>query len=439
VSVSRVGMLNKQFNMAFNPAPKLMEVPAPAFIHLDQKAAKIQHLQYVEHERQLIAEQENVLKQKQRGELDDSWAVRTAQRYPTHARIEAAHSKLAREMMCDASPLRSELRVRAAVREQTGGSQCAMVTKEFPTEYRSQTAIELAMRHKAQNEDKLGPQPGMPKATMGHSVLRSHMQARLAIARDGFTASTAKYEPAREANACQTPKRLDILSQLQSLCTGVDKLNLAGLYAAFRALVRDTGIEEYKHVDHDSQRLCKIDFCRAVVKAKLAPTMAFSAVLFDSFSKRSNSERCIGGMDPQAFVAGWAPLGRKGGLDALDGHVEWLYAQFATQHESDKALAFGGLVQLVSWVYDLIGWNVDASGRDSVHLWDLVEADDDGVTLVQLQKGVRLLTLREKVTAAAEALWERVEGLQSEALKGDPRSVQEHMNWLQAGITTGVL
>ena len=375
-SVARVSLLNKHFNMAFNPAPKLMEAPQPAFVHLNFQAARISHAQHEEHERQLVAEQDLIFKAKQRGELDDSWKVRTSQRYPTFSRADEARSKMNREMLLDASPFRSELRVRAAIREQTGGKQCAIVTTEFPAEYRSQQSIELAMRQKSQYVDKLGPQPGLPKADMGHPIIRSNMQARLAVARDSFNANTVKYEPAREKNDCQTPKRLDVLSELQSLCPGVDKLNLAGLYQAFRALARDTGIEEYKHVDNDSQRLNRIDFCRAILAAQLTPTMQFAGVLYEMFNKRSSSGRCVGGMDAQAFVAGWAVLGRQGNYgentEALNGHVEWFYGQFASQSESEKVLAFNGLVQLISWVYDLCGWDINAAGRDALQLWDLV-------------------------------------------------------------------
>ena len=41
-----------------------------------------------------------------------------------------------------------------------------------------------------------------------------------------------------------------------------------------------------------------------------------------------------------------------------------------------------------------------------------------------------------QVSGAAAAMWKRVEGLQSEALKRDSRSLEEHMSWLQSGITT---
>eukprot|EP00656_Telonema_subtile_P014948 TRINITY_DN17743_c0_g1_i2.p1 TRINITY_DN17743_c0_g1~~TRINITY_DN17743_c0_g1_i2.p1 ORF type:complete len:258 (+),score=48.77 TRINITY_DN17743_c0_g1_i2:169-942(+) len=224
------------------------------------------------------------------------------------------------------------------------------------------------------------------------------MRARLAVARDSFCEDTHKYKPVTSAPTGPGKSRYDVLADLSEQ-SGMDRHMTARLYLTFRTVASTSS--EYARVMDESTRINRIDWCRTVLEVGIFPTMKYANRAYDVLVRRSNNPR-QGGMDVRSFVVGLGALSAAGTVQAK---IELLWELFSL---SDETLEFNELVQLVCWVYHLIGLDTTDAPQHALVLLDQVGSDET-LSKDQLSRGVQEIPqMLEKFLAALSELWSRV-------------------------------
>eukprot|EP00656_Telonema_subtile_P014947 TRINITY_DN17743_c0_g1_i1.p1 TRINITY_DN17743_c0_g1~~TRINITY_DN17743_c0_g1_i1.p1 ORF type:complete len:432 (+),score=84.60 TRINITY_DN17743_c0_g1_i1:157-1452(+) len=383
-AVQAVIDLNMRFNRMFNP-PKLV-MRAPARLPQEEYQQAREQLRK-QHQQNLRDDQAEINSNPPPAE--STWKVRIKDTFHPLDRMAVDDAKRAMEAAYDCSGLRADLRAKhntdapsALVATDTGG-------------YRSQHFVEHRMRVE-QEMAGYGPRPGVPR--VNPADLRSSMRARLAVARDSFCEDTHKYKPVTSAPTGPGKSRYDVLADLSEQ-SGMDRHMTARLYLTFRTVASTSS--EYARVMDESTRINRIDWCRTVLEVGIFPTMKYANRAYDVLVRRSNNPR-QGGMDVRSFVVGLGALSAAGTVQAK---IELLWELFSL---SDETLEFNELVQLVCWVYHLIGLDTTDAPQHALVLLDQVGSDET-LSKDQLSRGVQEIPqMLEKFLAALSELWSRV-------------------------------